>query len=319
MKKMGFVAVFTCLSFTLHARGALLFPILNPVRSAIVTNIEVITNSASLSTEQARQLRFLRLAQRNLDRRGAVSLFNDVQVLASVTTVLGRAFPDGEFDALLQEATANYYAALLDFALALSTNVSQMPASRTTTIAANNIADALDILGEFDPAAGLSAQTAILTRATSRLRTAQLFTSRFQRPTNRRDRLSAIVDGRSFQANTTSGLSATYNPSSQFLTVTGREAGSVDSTTRTITLFIGGVLSGTTTHSLGDPATGTYATLTVASPTNSASFTSSSGNAVITLDGTNGTVSGRFSFNADNTVGPAPLLRVTAGDFSIQF
>jgi hypothetical protein len=318
MKKLMVPALFAGLLFTSSTRAALLLPLLNPVRSAIVTNISGLTNSTPLSAEQERQLRFLRMAQRNIDRRGPVSLFNDIQVLASVTTVLGRAFPDGEFDPVLETAISGYYTELLSSALTLSSNVTLLPPSTATSIAANNVADALEILGQFNPGASLSAQTALLTRAASRLRTAQLLTSRARSTVGLRDRFAATIDGRPFQANSVSGLSATYNAGSQFLTVTAHETSGA-SGNRSISLFIAGVTSGTTTHSLGSPATGTYAFLTVASPTNSASFTSSSGNAVITLNATTGTVSGRFSFNGTDTVGAGTPVRVTNGDFSSHF
>jgi hypothetical protein len=310
------LAAFAALLLTSHARAAVLSPLFNPIRTAIATNITALTNAFPLPAAQERQLRFLRLAQRNINRGGVPSLFTDVQILGSVTTVLGRAFPDGEFNPVLQTAVAGYYAALVDFGLTLSSNVSLLPPSSATTLAANAVADALEILSGFDPFGSLSAQTVTLMRAATRLRTAQLFASRPR--SNRTERFTAFVDGRSFRANAATGMSANYNSTAQFLTISGREI-SGSAGTRTITLNIGDVTPGTRSHSLGVAATGTYAVYSTTSSTNSASFTSTSGNVIVTLDATAGTVSGRFSFNADNASVLGQTARVTSGDFFLRF
>jgi hypothetical protein len=300
-------------------RAAVSLPLFNPIRTAIVTNIAALTNEFPLSAVEERQLRFLRLAQRNLTRAGVPSLFTDAQILSSVTTVLGRAFPDGEFEPLLQTAIAGYYEALVNFGVTLSSNVSLLPPSSTTTVASNSVVDALEMLTDFDTSASPGAQTAVLSRAASRLRTAQLLASRPRSRSSRPERFTAIVDGRSFRANAGPSFSANYNPTAEFLTVTAREISGAPTGTRNITLYIGDVRPGTTSHSLGTAVSGTYAVYSTTSPTNSATYTSTSGNVIVTLDVTAGTVSGRFSFNADSASSVRQTVRVMSGDFSGRF
>jgi len=316
MKKFTLLAAFAALLFTFQSRAAVLSPLFNPIRTAIATNITALADAAPLEPVEARQLRFLRLAQRNINRAGVPSLFADVQILAGVTATLGRAFPEGEFNEVLQTAIIGYHDALLDFALTLSSNVSLSPPSSGATRASSADDEALEILATFDPTASLGAQTAVLTRAATWLRSAQLFVSRPQ--SNQRERLTALVDGRSFQASATS-LSANYNSTAQFLTLTGREISGAPATTRTITLNIADVTPGTRSHSLGVPASGTYAVFSSASSTNSETFTSTSGNVVVTLDATAGTVSGRFSFEAEGAMALGETVRVTAGNFFLRF
>lgn len=319
MKKFTLAAAFAALLLTSQLRAAVQSPLFDPIRTAILTNITVLTNTSPLSAEQERQLRFLRLAQRNINRAGIPSLFTDVQILGSVSTVLGRAFPDGTFDPVLQTAAVGYYNALLDFGLTLSSNISLLPPSTATTTAINAIEDALDILGTFDPLSSLSAQSVTLSRAATRLRTAQVVTTRARATITRRERFTALVDGKSFQANPASGMSANYNSTAEFLTISGRAISGAPAGTRTITLNIADVRPGTTTHSIGAPASGTYAVYGATSPTNSASFTSTSGTITVTLDANGGTVSGRFSFNAGNGSIPSTTVRVTSGDFFLRF
>lgn len=318
MKKFTFMAALAASLFTFQARAAVASPLFNPVRTAIATNITALTNASELSPDQERQLRFLRLAQRNINRAGVPGLFTDLQILGSVTTVLRRAFPDGEFDPVLQTATIGYYNELLNFGLTLSSNISLLPPSTAPTAAINAIEDALDTLATFDPLTGLSTQMATLSRAASRLRLAQLLTTRARSSTTRQERFNAFVDGRRFQANSVSGLSANYNSTAQFLTLSGRDISGSPSGTRTITLHIDDVRPGTTTHSIGAPASGTYAIYGAASSTNSTSFTSTSGNVTVTLDTNAGTVSGRFSFTADDTAVLGETVRVNSGDFLLR-
>ena len=319
MKRLIFMAIvaFAALLFTFHGRAAVTSPLFNPIRSAIATNITVLTNASELSPTQERQLRFLRLAQRNINRAGVPSLFGDIQILGSVTTVLRRAFPDGEFDPVLQTATIGYYNALLNFGLTLSSNISLLPTASPTAV--NAIEDALEALATFDPLTGLSTQMGVLNRAASRLRLAQLLTTRVRTGTARSERFTALVDGKRFQANAAPGASVNYNSTAQFLTLSGRDISGSPSGTRTITLYIDDVRPGTTTHSLGAPATGTYAVYGANTSTNSTSFTSTSGNVTLTLNAATGTVSGRFSFTADDTAILGETVRVTSGDFSLRF
>lgn len=319
MKRLMLPAAVAALLLTSQLNAAVFSPLFSPVRAAIATNIMAFTNASELSPEQERQLRFLRLAQRNINRAGVPSLFTDIQLLGSVTTVLGRAFPEGEFNSVLQTAILGYYNALLESALTLSSNVSALPASTASTTAINAINDALDTLAAFDPLTSLPAQTSALNRAASRLRLAQLVTVRARSTIARRDRFNALVDGRSFQANAVGGMSATYNPTAQFLTLSGRDVSAGPAGTRTITIYIDDVRPGTTTHSLGVPASGTYAVYGTATSTNSLSFTSTSGNVTVTLDAAAGTVSGRFSFNAESTSVPSQDARITSGDFLMRF
>ena len=319
MKRFTPAAALAALLITTQAHAAVLSPLFSPVRTAISTNIAALTNISSLSPEQERQLRFLRLAQRNINRAGVPSLFSDIQILGSVSTVLRRAFPEGEFDPVLQTAILGYNSALLDFGLTLSSNVSLLPPSTATTTAINSITDALDTLAAFDPEAGFSAEFATLNRAATRLRTAQLVTARARTAVPRRERFTALVDGRSFQATAASGMSVNYNPTAQFLTVTGRAVSGVPAGSRTITLYVGDVIPGTRSYSLGAPASGTYAVYSATSSTNSASFTSTSGNVIVTLDATAGTVSGRFSFTGEEAAVLGQTVRVIGGDFFMRF
>ena len=319
MKKHTFMTAFAALLLTSQLNAAVFSPLFNPVRTAIATNITALTNASELSPEQERQLRFLRLAQRNINRAGVPSLFTDIQILGGVTTLLGRAFPEGEFNPALQSAILGYHSALLDFGLTLSSNISLLPPSTATATAINAINDALDTLATFDPLASLPAQTSTLNRAASRLRLAQLVTVRARTTSVRRERFNALVDGRSFQANAGAGMSANYNSTAQFLTLSGRDISGGSSGTRTITIYIDDVRPGTTTHSIGGPASGTYAVYGAASSTNLLSFTSISGNVTVTLDAGAGTVSGRFSFDAESTSVPSQDARVTSGDFFLRF
>ena len=319
MKKLTFMTAFAALLLTSQLNAAVFSPLFTPIRSAIATNITALTNASELSPEQERQLRFLRLAQRNINRAGVPSLFTDIQILGSVSTVLGRAFPEGEFNPVLQSAILGYHSALLDFGLTLSSNISLLPPSTATATAMNAINDALDTLATFDPLTSLSTQMATLNRAASRLRLAQLVTVRARTTVTRRERLDALVNGRSFQANAAAGMSANYNSTAQFLTLSGRDISGGPSGTRTITIHIDGVRPGATTHSIGVPASGTYAVYGEASSTNSLSFTSISGNVTVTLDAGGGTVSGRFSFNGESASVPSQDVRVTSGDFFLRF
>jgi len=299
-----------------NVRGALLFPFLDPIRSTISTNILVLTNGADLSPEQRRQARFLRQARNSIDRSGRASLVNDVQVLASVSSLVLRAFPEGQLDLLLQAAMEQYRAALVDSALSLATNVTQLPPSPATVTAANTIADTVGLLDLIDTTAGINPANRSLLTAALRLRAVEAALASPTKPLSRAVQFTARIDGQSFRAGSGGGLSLTYNPGSEFLSITAREVGVVPSTSRTITLALNDVTPGTTTHTLGSPGTGTYATYSVIGPTNSASFTSISGQAIVRLDPKSGTLSGTFSFEASDLFRQGAIARISGGNFS---
>jgi hypothetical protein len=311
---LAFVAVVIATG-VIPARAAVFEPsIVAPIRDAIVEELAALTNNPSGSTQELRQRRLLRQAQRTLDRAGRPSLFGDVQILASLASSLRNAFPDGEFDLLLQVAIADYRDALVDATLSVSNRLSTLPASGANINASNTMAGILTTLAGLDPRSGITGGIQALTRASVRLRALEGLLTRTRPASNRGDRMTARVENAGFLA-TGADVSAIYNAAGQFLTLNARQVSGVPPLSRSIKLFVANVTASTTTHSLGSPVTGTYAIYSAASSTNSDGFTSSSGTATITLDTVANTVSGRFSFSATDELGQANPVRVTAGEF----
>jgi hypothetical protein len=317
MKKLLMIAALAFGLSAIPSGAAILYPsIVSPLRSAILDEIDLLTNNAAASPEERRQLRVLRQSIRNIDRRGRATLFGDVQILSGLTSSLTRGFGEGEFDPLLQQAILDYADLLLQFASNLQTNINAQPPSTSVNLASNAVNDAIQTLGQLD--AGTSVTTGIqaLTRAASRLRSAEGFVNRNRPPASQGSHLTATVDGRRFNANA-GAISASYSPGTQTLTIVGREtAGSLPGS-RSIQLILSGVTSGTTTHSLGSPGTGSYATYSATTPTNSIGITSLSGNVTVTLNVTTGQASGRFSFEGGDLFSGQDTVRVTGGDFAV--
>lgn len=301
-----------------NLRGALLFPYLDPIRNTIASNILVLTDGVDLSPEQRRQARFLRQARNSIDRSGRASLVNDVQVLANVSSLLRRVFPEGQLDLLLQTAMEQYRIELVDSALSLADTVSQLPPSSTTSAAANTIADTVALLDSIDTTADINPGNRSLLTAALRLRSVEAALLSPPKSVIRSSQFTARVDGQSFRGSPGSGLSVTYNPASEFLSITAREVAEVPSTIRTITLTLNDVTAGTRTYTLGSPGTGTYATYSEIGPTNSVSFTSISGQAIVRLDPKSGTLSGTFSFEAPDLFRQGAIARVSGGNFSVS-
>src|SRR6188508_2035147 len=99
---MGILVLLGASSF--QVQGALLYVYLDPVRTQIISNIAELTERDDLSPEERQQLRALRQARLLLNRGGRASLVNDVQILVSVTPLLLRNFPAGEFEPVLTDA-----------------------------------------------------------------------------------------------------------------------------------------------------------------------------------------------------------------------
>jgi hypothetical protein len=318
MKKLLMIAALAFGLSAIPSSAAVLFPsIVSPLRSAIADEIDLLTNSPEQSPEETRQLRLLRQSARNLDRRGRATLFGDVQILSSLTTSLTRGFRDGEFDPLLQQAILDYGDLLLQFASSLQTNINGLPPSTSANQASNAVNDAIQTLGQLDAATSVTTGVQALTRAVSRLRSAEGIINRTRPPVNQSSHMTATVDGRRFNANA-GAISASYSPGTQTLTVIGRETSGSLPGSRSIQLILSGVTSGTTTHSLGSPGTGSYATYSATTPTNSIGITSLSGNVTVTLNVTTNQASGRFSFEGGDLFSGQDTVRVTGGDFAVQ-
>jgi hypothetical protein len=318
MKKLLMIAALAFGLSAIPSSAAVLYPsIVSPLRSAIVDEIDLLTNNAAVSPEETRQLRLLRQSIRNIDRRGRATLFGDVQVLSGLTSSLTRGFREGEFDPLLQQAILDYGDLLLQFASNLQTNINAQPPSTSVNLASNAVNDAIQTLGQLDAGTSVTTGIQILTRAASRLRSAEGFVTRNRPPVNQGNHMTATVDGRRFNANA-GAISASYSPGTQTLTIVGREtAGSLPGN-RSIQLILSGVTPGTTTHSLGSPGTGSYATYSTTTPTNSIGITSLSGNVTVTLNVTTGQASGRFSFEGGDLFSGQDTVRVTGGDFAAR-
>ena len=318
MKKLAVCLTAVLLFGCVHIHAAVSLPsVFAPIRSAIADQLAALTNNPAGRGPQARQMRLLRQARRTLDRPGRPSLFGDVQILAGLANSLTRAFPDAEFDLLLQVAVADLQDALRNATVALSNTVAALPPSGSTINASNTLAEVMTSLDQLDPAAGVAGGVQTLSRAAVRLRSVEGLLSRARTTTSRGDRMTATAGNTRFQAEPGAHLSAIYNPAVQFLTISGTQVSGPPTATRTIKLFIANVVPGTTTHSFGSPATGTYAIYSFAA-TNSGGFTSSSGTAIVTLDAVANVVSGRFDFSGIDEPGGGGPDRVTAGQFFIH-
>lgn len=318
MKKLLIIGALALALGTGSANAALLFPsILAPLREAIAFELEFLTNSPALTPEEERQLRLLRQATRSIERPGRVSLFGDIQVLAGVASSVTRAFPEGDFDPLLQDAIADYSALLADRAFELTDDIEQLAPSRSTTLADTTVAGVITMLEQLDPLAGVTTGIRTVTLSATRLRSAEGFISRARSLFARGNRLTAFLDGRRFTANPAGGLTGNYSPGTETLTIVARELSGSFVENRSIQLVFSRVIPGTTTHSFDRPGRGTYGVVSTSSATNSIALTSAAGTAIVTVDLVNGIARGRFSFVASDPFNPQNQVRVTGGDFSL--
>lgn len=301
----------------LKSEGALVYPFLDPVRVIVATNIAAVTNRAELTREERQQFRALIQARNQFERRGRASLVNDVQVLATVSPLLRRAFPDGDFDLLLADALVQYRDVLTITALTLETNLAQRPETPVLRAAANTVDNTIDLLENLDVSQVSAAGTRTLVTAALRLRSVEAALARGAGRGSSDTGFSARVNGDLLQASS-DGFSITYNPTAEFLTVTGREVSGIPAVSRTITLFISDVIPGSTSRFLGAPATDSYATYSEQGSTNSATYTSVSGHVTVRINAQTGEVSGRFSFTGFDALDRSNVARVTSGSFSAR-
>jgi hypothetical protein len=297
---------------TTEAQGLRL---LGPVREAAVTNLFALTNAPDLTPQEAVQARALHQARRIIDRTRGRGFGADLRALANVSLILNRAFPEGEFSPVLQEAITGYQTGLDDVVLVLSTNAAALPPTPQSLAVITALNQLRLNLGALDLADTARSSRELL-RLSNRLRGVENVLLRLRAaPSNRREAFSARMNGQPFVANDEFASGANYNPALSFLTVTGRELLPIPGASRTIKLFIGNVVPGTTTHQIGFPSAGTYAFYAETTPNGSVGLNSIGGSAVITLDLLSGTVRGRFSFEAADTLGQTAPVRVTAGEF----
>lgn len=318
MRKLMLLAALALGLGAFSAKGAVLFPsVFQPIRSGIVEEIQSITNEPPRTREENRRLRLLNQARRSIDRAGRATLFGDVQILAGLNNTLSRLFPDGEFTPLIETAILDYRDLMTEAAIDLNDRVGRMPPSGGTVQASNTVADVVDELAALDIASGAGSSMQILTRSATRLRSVEGLLTRTGPGGGRVNRMTAIVDGRRFSA-TQNGVSGIYNGGSFFLTISGREGVGAGTANRAIQLFLSDVRPGTSTHSLGAAGTGNYAIYSERTATNSIGISSITGNATVTLDAINNTVTGRFNFTAQDVFSGVGPVRVSGGDFLLQ-
>jgi len=290
------------------ASSATLFPFLIPLRTEITNEIAALTGSTNRGS--AADLRALIQARNAIDRRGATSLNNDLQTLSTVATLLSRGDLAVTFAPLISEAAGNYFAVTSTMADRLGTNVNALPASDQAAVAQNALNSINLTLDQAQAATSPLAEVRTLSRAAIRLVAVQAVVNRLGRDQNRVDDMTAFINGQSFHAGTTT--SAFFDPSLGTLSVNGTQT--IGTESQSISLTLGNVRPGTTTHLLGDSTTDSYAIYTRLG-TNVVGFTSSSGFAVVTVDTTAQTVSGTFSFVGTSSAGLAAPVQVSGGNF----
>lgn len=301
------------------ASAATAFPFLTPIRTEILGQIASLndTNLHPILTAQERtQLRALLQARNLLSRRGRASLAGDLQMLSTLSLQLGRLFPQGEFEPLLDDAVVQYQAVLTSTSSTLATNINRLPPSQQTATAAHALESIDTTLAQVDSATSTVAAARLLSRAALRLVAVQALVARLLRDIDRPMQMTAFVDASTFRSGPAS-TSATFHSDLGLLTVTGTQTTPGTRDSRTITLSMANVHEGTTTHQFGSVASGTFALYTRRG-TNTVGFTSSSGFAIVTVDSAAGTISGTFSFMGNSLINLDPPATVSGGNFFVR-
>ena len=105
MKKILFGLFLFSLILTPRARATLFLPYLNAVRSEILNQQVIVSNTVPLNKPLAVALR---KALMTIDRPTPTNLVNDTKTLATVAATLNKSALSNHFDALIRSAIANY-------------------------------------------------------------------------------------------------------------------------------------------------------------------------------------------------------------------
>jgi len=301
------------------------------LRAAIaneITTLNGITNETDTPRDirqRRAQVRTLLQVRRLLDHSGRATLGSDVQLLTTVANALGRSFPNNdEFTLLLGDAAANYRDVIAQVATTLREELSGLPSSPFTD-AAEQALDFIDVnLAKAGGATTPAAAARTLSRTATLLSRAQTFIRQARTTAPQREEFTARIGGLFFRANDGLTPVADFSSAAGVLVIAGTQRLGPQGETQTLTLSLDNVRGGTTVRLLGDLVSGNSATYTTTTPTNSMTFTSVSGTARVTLDLLANTVSGDFSFVANqdaldplDSAGDASVI-VTSGEFFVR-
>lgn len=290
------------------SRAATLFPFLRPVRAEITNQIAFRTSGGS---SNAADLRLLTQARNLIDRRrGRATLSGDLQILSTVATLLSRTSSRIEFEPLLQDSAISYLEVLTSTATNLQVTLSNLPPSASLDAAQNTVDSVVVSLEQAAAAPSALAASRALSRAAVRLLAVEALATRLTRERNRPEEMSAFIGGTLFRAG--ANTSAFFNPATGVLTISGTQNSGFES--RSMTLSVSDVQAGTSTHTLGSPTTGDFASLSIRG-TNSVGYASSSGLAFVTVDVVGRTVRGTFSFSGSSSSPFASPIQVSGGSF----
>jgi hypothetical protein len=314
MQKKRFWVVVLC-SALLASEGfsAVFTSYLGPLRTAVLDEIEFV--SSDVTTSNAFALRPLNQTRRALALRTRPSLTSDLQMLAAAATVLNRS-QYADLFAPLVEDTLFTYASLLDTTVdSLGATLDTLPQSAQVLSAQRSLDSIISLRERADTSPNAEIAARLLSRAALQLNALQTTAARLARGNgsgNSSTALSAFINGDSFTAD--SITSAIFNPGVGALTITGTQR--TGDATRTLTLSLTDIRSGTTTHILGGVGLGSYAIYS-SRGTNILGYTSVSGSATVTVDTFNRTATGTFSFVGSGRSFFDPPVQVSGGTFSL--
>ncbi|MDB6171500.1 MAG: hypothetical protein JWL59_811 [Chthoniobacteraceae bacterium] len=315
MKKHLILLVLVVINFVFLMTGnaAPSHPFLDPIRAELNKQLALVPSTTAADRKLISKLKS---ALKAIDKPGTSNLGTDVKALNLLINSLGKTTLKDTFEPLLDTAFDKYVAVLVTAGADLDVRLDKLPDSSFNVSARKALDALLELIESVKTNNDLVSAVKALGKAAAKFTITDTLTSKAEHPPVGANMMTATVNGAAFKA-LPQVLTAGYNPAAHLIILAGNSL--VGTTVSSMTLTIGNLTEGTSTHTFaenGNDAIGTFTKANLGGLLFGA--VSRSGTITITHDSAKKVVSGTFSF-VGNDDANAHLTTVSNGKFVLRY
>jgi hypothetical protein len=228
--------------------------------------------------------------------------------LGKIASGLNRTSVSNVFAPVFQSTVADYVGALTGEEDELADRLATTFPSKSRTSAELALERLLAALQSANATDDIILAAKALAAAAKEFGTATKLTVKAEATRAGDDIVTATVNGAAFKSDSSS-TQGTYDPATHDVTISGSivSGSGLNTTVKTLTLFIDNVPTGTTTYPIGAAGASASALYDVVGVSGTGGVASTSGTLTITLDTVHKLIFGTFSFTATGTLGTFPI------------
>jgi hypothetical protein len=325
MKKLLLPLILFAACLSQQARATQFLPFLNAIRSEILNQQVIVSNTVPLNKPLATALRKARTA---LDRTTPTNLVNDTKTLATVAATLNKSALSNQFDALIRSAIVNYAGTLSGALNTISNALLTTFPSGPHTAANNLIAQVHDTIADVLANGNTTLATKALAAITKKLPAIQNLLTRAINapapPVQLKATITATGEG-TFKFQPTPAKAAVATLIGNQLTIIGAQVQRIGTTSvrsRNLAIGIPNITDGTHVYAVGGGGANASVLYTISQgglgvPPTGDAYTAVSGTLTVTWNSATRAAVGTFTFSGPGQNNPGNSATSSDGVFSV--